>query len=108
MSGDDGPAVGRSASCASTPFAYAAVLGYNMADYWAHWLEIGRRQGARLPASTLVNWFRKNAEGKFMWPRLRRQQPRHRVDLRALLGEDDAVATPIGLMPRQARSTFGA
>ena len=42
--------------------------GYNMADYFGHWLEIGRTKGAKLPRIFMVNWFRKGDEGKFLWP----------------------------------------
>jgi phosphoenolpyruvate carboxykinase (GTP) len=45
--------------------------GYNMSDYFQHWLDLGERlekQGAKLPAIFCVNWFRKGADGKFVWP----------------------------------------
>ena len=44
--------------------------GYNMADYFAHWLSIGRREGAKLPKIFHVNWFRTDEDGKFVWPRI--------------------------------------
>lgn len=53
------------------PFAMLPFTGYNMSDYFAHWLNIGEKlqaQGAKLPKMYYVNWFRKNAEGKFVWP----------------------------------------
>ena len=50
------------------PMAMLPFCGYNMADYWAHWLEIGRREGARLPRIYYVNWFRKSSGGDFLWP----------------------------------------
>jgi phosphoenolpyruvate carboxykinase (GTP) len=50
------------------PFAMLPFCGYNMADYFAHWLQLGRRQGARLPRVFYVNWFRKDGDGKYLWP----------------------------------------
>ncbi len=50
------------------PMAMLPFCGYNMADYFAHWLEIGRRDGAQLPRIFHVNWFRKDDDGKFLWP----------------------------------------
>jgi phosphoenolpyruvate carboxykinase (GTP) len=51
------------------PFAMLPFCGYNMADYWAHWLEIGRRTGAaNLPKIFYVNWFRKGPDGHYLWP----------------------------------------
>ena len=92
-------AVGTIGKLRFDPFAMLPFCGYNMADYWAHWLEIGRRQGARLPRIYLVNWFRKNAEGKFMWPGFGDNSRVIEWIFGRCSGEDDAVATPIGLMP---------
>jgi phosphoenolpyruvate carboxykinase (GTP) len=50
------------------PMAMLPFCGYNMGDYWSHWLEIGRRKGARLPRIFYVNWFRKDDQGQFLWP----------------------------------------
>jgi phosphoenolpyruvate carboxykinase (GTP) len=50
------------------PMAMLPFCGYNMADYFAHWLEIGRRDAAQLPRIFHVNWFRKDDDGKFLWP----------------------------------------
>ena len=48
--------------------AMLPFCGYNMADYFGHWLEIGEREGAQLPRIFYVNWFRKDDDGKFLWP----------------------------------------
>jgi len=50
------------------PMAMLPFCGYNMADYWRHWLSTGQRKGARLPRIYYVNWFRKSAGGDFLWP----------------------------------------
>ena len=53
------------------PFAMLPFTGYNMSDYFQHWLDLGHqleKSGARLPRIYTTNWFRKGADGKFVWP----------------------------------------
>ena len=70
-----------------------------MADYFAHWLEIGRREGADLPRIFYVNWFRKDADGKFLWPGFGENSRVLEWIFRRLEGRVDANETPIGLVP---------
>ena len=61
-------AAGKVGELRFDPMAMLPFCGYNMADYFAHWLEIGRREGAELPKVFMVNWFRKDEGGRFLWP----------------------------------------
>jgi phosphoenolpyruvate carboxykinase (GTP) len=101
-------AVGTIGKLRFDPFAMVPFCGYNMADYWAHWLEIGRKAGARLPRIYLVNWFRKDADGRFIWPGYGDNSRVIEWIFGRCSGEDDAVETPIGLLPaRGAIDTTG-
>jgi len=81
------------------PMAMLPFCGYNMADYFAHWLKIGRRKGAKLPRIFYVNWFRKGDDGKFLWPGFGENSRVMAWIFRRLEGSADAVETPIGLVP---------
>ena len=50
------------------PMAMKPFVGYNMASYWGHWLEMGKKLGDKAPKIFHVNWFRKDDEGNFLWP----------------------------------------
>ena len=80
------------------PFAMLPFCGYNMADYWGHWLKIGRTARRRTrPQIFQVNWFRKDADGSFLWPGFGENARVLEWIVGRLEGTADAVETPIGL-----------
>jgi phosphoenolpyruvate carboxykinase (GTP) len=83
------------------PFAMLPFCGYNMADYWSHWLRIGTRDGAQLPRIFFVNWFHKNADGKFVWPGYGENSRVLKWVFERVSGTGEAVETAIGLLPAE-------
>lgn len=83
------------------PFAMLPFCGYNMGDYFAHWVGIGKRENVRLPRIYYVNWFRKNEAGKFIWPGFGENSRVLKWVVERLNGEAEAVRTPIGLLPAE-------
>ncbi|GAB0107497.1 phosphoenolpyruvate carboxykinase (GTP) [Nocardia sp. JMUB6875] len=81
------------------PMAMLPFLGYHVGDYFAHWLAMGERRGARLPKIFQVNWFRRSADGKFLWPGFGDNVRVLKWALERLDGEAEAVRTPIGFVP---------
>lgn len=82
------------------PFAMLPFCGYNMADYWGHWLKIGGFTSAdKLPRIYSVNWFRKDTEGKFIWPGFGENSRVLEWIVNRLSGKAEAVDTPIGRIP---------
>jgi phosphoenolpyruvate carboxykinase (GTP) len=84
------------------PFAMLPFCGYNMGDYFAHWLKMGERKGAKLPRIYFVNWFRKDTRGKFVWPGYGENCRVLKWISERIDGEAEAVDTPIGRVPSQA------
>ncbi len=83
------------------PMAMLPFCGYNMADYFAHWLGMNKREGVDLPRVFYVNWFRKDADGKFLWPGFGENSRVLEWVFRRCEGTADAVETPIGLLPSE-------
>jgi phosphoenolpyruvate carboxykinase (GTP) len=85
------------------PFAMLPFCGYHMADYFAHWLRIGAdaKDASKLPKVFYVNWFRKDAEGRFLWPGYGENSRVLEWICRRCDGEAQAAETPIGMVPTQ-------
>jgi phosphoenolpyruvate carboxykinase (GTP) len=82
------------------PFAMLPFCGYNMADHWAHWLDVGRASTPEsLPRIFYVNWFRRDADGRFLWPGFGENSRVLEWMFRRCDGDADAVETPIGWLP---------
>ncbi len=81
------------------PMAMLPFCGYNMGDYFAHWIKIGKKEGARLPKIFCVNWFRKDADGKFLWPGYGDNSRVLKWVAERVEGKGEAVETPVGYVP---------
>ncbi len=84
------------------PFAMLPFCGYNMADYWAHWLKVGAglRKTGSVPRIFQVNWFRKGEDGKFLWPGFGENSRVLEWILERVDAQVPAVDAPLGLMPK--------
>ncbi len=83
------------------PMAMLPFCGYNMADYFAHWLKTAEREGAQLPRVFHVNWFRKDADGKFLWPGFGENSRVLEWIFRRCEDAAGAIESPIGLLPAE-------
>ena len=92
-------AAGKVGELRFDPMAMLPFCGYDMARYFQHWLETGRREGAVLPKIFMVNWFRKDDDGNFLWPGFGENSRVLAWIFERCDGESAAVETPIGLVP---------
>jgi phosphoenolpyruvate carboxykinase (GTP) len=82
------------------PMAMLPFCGYNMGDYFAHYLKIGQHAGAKLPKIYYVNWFRLDEQGRFLWPGYGDNSRVLKWIFERAEGKAQAVDTPIGRLPR--------
>ena len=97
-------AVGQ-AAIRRDPMAMLPFCGYNMADYWRHWLSMGKTV-KKLPLIFRVNWFRKDGNGKFMWPGYGENMRVLAWIVERANGGAAAVESPFGLMPKREDLTW--
>ncbi|WP_200808764.1 phosphoenolpyruvate carboxykinase (GTP) [Brevundimonas sp. SH203] len=82
------------------PFAMLPFCGYNMGDYFAHWLKMGQgREASKVPRIFFVNWFRKDQDGRFVWPGFGDNARVLKWISERIDGEAEAVDTPVGRVP---------
>ncbi|UCH80964.1 MAG: phosphoenolpyruvate carboxykinase (GTP) [Nitrospiraceae bacterium] len=82
------------------PFAMKPFCGYNMGDYFQHWMEMGDKLGDKAPRCFYVNWFRKSEDGKFLWPGFSDNSRVLKWMCERVDGKAGAEETPIGLLPK--------
>jgi phosphoenolpyruvate carboxykinase (GTP) len=88
------------------PFAMLPFCGYNMADYWSHWLKIGEQlEESNRPRIFYVNWFRKSADGRFLWPGFGENSRVLNWIFDRCAGRGEAEESPIGWVPADGAIT---
>jgi phosphoenolpyruvate carboxykinase (GTP) len=92
-------AAGKVGQLRRDPMAMLPFCGYNMGDYFGHYLKVGQKQGAKLPKIFYVNWFRTDANGKFLWPGYGDNSRVLKWVFERVNGTGNAVDTPIGRLP---------
>ncbi|MFE9608736.1 phosphoenolpyruvate carboxykinase (GTP) [Streptomyces sp. NPDC006012] len=85
------------------PFAMLPFCGYNMGDYMAHWIDVAKdKDQSKLPKIYYVNWFRKDSDGRFVWPGFGENSRVLKWIVERLNGTAEGVETPIGILPAKA------
>jgi phosphoenolpyruvate carboxykinase (GTP) len=93
-------AAGKVGKLRRDPFAMLPFCGYNMADYLGHWLDIGKATDpAKLPKLFYVNWFRKDSDGRWLWPGFGENSRVLEWVFERASGRGKAVDTPVGNVP---------
>jgi phosphoenolpyruvate carboxykinase (GTP) len=93
-------AAGKIGQLRRDPFAMLPFCGYHMGDYFAHWLKVGTMaEAAKLPRLYYVNWFRQDANGRFLWPGYGENSRVLKWVFERVSGQGKAVETPIGNLP---------
>jgi phosphoenolpyruvate carboxykinase (GTP) len=93
-------AVGGLGQLRRDPFAMLPFCGYNMADYWGHWVNMGRTF-ANVPKLFQVNWFRKNEAGEFIWPGFGENSRVLAWVVDRLENEAEGIDSPVGILPKR-------
>lgn len=93
-------AEGSVGSLRHDPFAMLPFCGYNMADYWGHWIEMQNELGDKFPRVYQVNWFRKDEEGNWLWPGFGDNSRVLDWIVRRVAGEVEAIDGPTGRYPK--------
>jgi phosphoenolpyruvate carboxykinase (GTP) len=93
-------AVGGLGQLRRDPFAMLPFCGYNMADYWGHWVNMGR-SFANVPKLFQVNWFRKNEAGEFIWPGFGENSRVLAWVVDRLENEAEGIDSPVGVLPNR-------
>jgi phosphoenolpyruvate carboxykinase (GTP) len=88
------------------PFAMLPFCGYNMADYWRHWIKIGSDPNFKMPKIFRTNWFRKDENGKFIWPGYGQNMRVLEWIIERVHNRAGALESPFGFMPRYEDMDF--
>lgn len=95
-------AAGKVGQLRHDPFAMLPFCGYNMGDYFKHWIEIGKsHDSSQLPRIYYVNWFKKGADGQYLWPGFGENSRVLKWIFERTSGVDHAVKSPIGYLPKE-------